>query len=360
MEKQVEKNIYQRGPYSFQVKMKMSGHSIIETFDSLSEARSFRDLKRVAKALDPDFKRVLESRVKKKESAQFTLYSALDRYLKEITPRKKGADREADRIKRWQARPISKSALASVSGKDIADFRDAERKRGLAENSIRLEIALLSVIFETARKEWGMESLSNPCRSIKLPTGANKRERRLESGEEKYLLAGLRATCRNPHAAPIVQFALATAMRQSEILRLEWERVDLKKRIAVLEDTKNGERRIVPLSPNAAEILRAIAPDEDQREGLVFRMTQDGLIRAFARACEKGRTLYKEETKQDHPAGFLENLRFHDARHESTSRLFESGKFDMMEVAAITGHKTLAMLKRYTHLRAEDLAKKLG
>lgn len=89
-------------------------------------------------------------------------------------------------------------------------------------------------------------------------------------------------------------------------------------------------------------------------------MTQDALIRAFERSCAKGRKLYQEEKEQDPPPRFLEDLRFHDLRHEATSRLFESGKFDMMEIATITGHKTLAMLKRYTHLRAEDLARKMG
>jgi integrase len=93
--------------------------------------------------------------------------------------------------------------------------------------------------------------------------------------------------------------------------------------------------------------------------GGIFRITQDALIRAFDRSCIQGKKLFKEETGKEAKAGFLENLRFHDLRHEATSRFFESGKFDLMEVSSITGHKTLAMLKRYTHLRVEDLAKKL-
>ncbi|MBZ0092107.1 MAG: site-specific integrase [Sulfuricellaceae bacterium] len=278
MEKQVEKNIYKRGPYSFQVKMQVSGHSIIETFDTLDEARAFRDMKRVSKALDPDFKRVLEARVKKKESAQFTLSAALERYLAEVTPRKKGANRERDRIRRWQARPLSKRPIADIRGKDIAEFRDAERKRGLAENSVRLEIALLSSVFEIARKEWGVETLSNPCKAIKLPAGSNQRDRRLEPNEEEYLLKGMQEVCRNFYAISIVQFALETAMRQSEILGLEWARVDTKKKVAVLLDTKNGDKRSVPLSSKALEILQGLP--RSIGGGRVFRMTQDALIRA--------------------------------------------------------------------------------
>lgn len=355
---QVEKNIYKRAAYSFQVKMMVTGLRIVETFDTLEEARAFRDLKRVAKAIDPDFKRVVESRISQKEVSKFTLSAALDRYVAEVTPRKKGASREIDRINRWKSRKLAHFAMIAIRGKEIADFRDAERKRGLAENSIRLEIALLSHVFETARKEWGMESLSNPCRSIKLPSGSNQRDRRLEPNEEKYLLAAMRAGCRNIYAAPTVEFAIETAMRQSEILGLEWERVDLKSKVATLLDTKNGEQRRVPLSPKAIETLTALP--RHINGGRIFRITQDALIRAFDRSRTQGIKLFNEETGREPDTKFLENLRFHDLRHEATSRFFESKRFDLMEVASITGHKTLAMLKRYTHLRAEDLAKKMG
>lgn len=203
--KQVGKNIYQRAPYSFQVKMMVTGLRIVETFDTLEEACAFRDLKRV-----------VESRLSQKEAAKFTLSAALDRYMTEVTPRKKGAAREIDRIKRWKARTLSNCAMTAIRGKEVADFRDAERKRGLAENSIRLEIALLSQVFETARKEWGMESLLNPCRLIKLPAGSV-----IDDWNR-----GKKNTC--------------------------WPLCVL---VAVLPDTKNGEQRVVPLSSKSLFIL---------------------------------------------------------------------------------------------------------
>jgi len=336
---------------SYEAQVRKKGHA--------AQTKTFRvraDAEKWARLVEAEMDRGVF--VDRSEAENTTLYNALKRYLEEVTPRKKGADREKDRIKRWQARPIAKRSLASIRGKDIADFRDEERARGLAENSIRLEIALLSVVFETARREWGMESLGNPCKTIKLPAGSNQRDRRLEAGEEEYLLKGIRDGCRNIYAAPIVEFALETAMRQSEILGLEWGRVDKIRKVAILPDTKNGEARTVPLSSRALEVLKGLPrPIEG---GKIFRMTQDALIRAFERSCERGRKLYQKEKGQEPPPHFLANLRFHDLRHEATSRFFESGKFDMMEVATITGHKTLSMLKRYTHLRAEDLARKLG
>jgi integrase len=304
-----------------------------KTFRTLADARDWETV------MTADM--VRGTWVPTKEAERTTLAEALTRYMQEVTPSKKGAQRETDRIKRWLEHPLAARFLATIRGKDIAEFRDEWRKSGLAENTIRLEIALLSQVFETARKEWGMESLANPCRNIKLPGSSAQRERRLQGDEEARLLEAL-SKGRNPHAVPIVRFAIATAMRQGEILGLKWADVDIKKRVAHLADTKNGESRDVPLSSVALDILNSMPrPIEG---GAIFRMTQDGLIRAFSRACA---------------AAGIEGLRFHDLRHEATSRLFESD-FSIAEVSAITGHKTLQMLKRYTHLRAEDLARKLG
>ncbi|MCB5206700.1 site-specific integrase [Methylovorus mays] len=296
--------------------------------------------------------------VDRSEAESTTLADALNRYLREVTPSKKSATREASRIKKWLQDPLAKRMLSTIKGKDIAEFRDSQRQKLLAENTIRLDIALLSVVFETARKEWGIESLINPCQLIKLPSSSNTRERRLEPKEEIYLLKGLDAHCRNKQIKSVVRFALETAMRQSEILRLEWSDINIQKSTARARDTKNGDDRFIPLSSKAIALLA-----EQPRSiygGKIFNVSQDALIRAFQRGCEKGAHLYI----QDHPNlptnEFLKNLRFHDLRHEATSRLFELGTLDVMEVASITGHKALQMLKRYTHLKAENIAKKLA
>lgn len=327
-------SFYKRGSYQWEAKIRRKGYpQICKTFDSKSDAETW------AWKTESEMKRgIFVSNV---EAESTTLREVLERYLEEVTPLKKGADRESNRLKRWIIHPLAARFLASIRGKDIADFRNEWRKSGLAENTIRLEIALLSQVFETARKEWGMESLANPCRTIKLPASSNQRDRRLADGEGVRLLEAL-AKGRNAFAAPITKFAIETAMRQGEMLGLTWENVDLKKCVAYLLDTKNGEARDVPLSTPAIEILKSLPrPIEG---GKIFRISQDGLIRAFARACV---------------VSDINDLRFHDLRHEATSRLFEKG-FSIAEVSAITGHKTLQMLKRYTHLRAEDLARKLG
>lgn len=198
---------------------------------------------------------------------------------------------------------------------------------------------MISRLFNVARREWGLESLRNPIELVRKPRLPPGRDRRLQEGEEPKLLEALQAQ-RNPWVAPLVRLALETAMRQGELLTLRWERVDLARRTAYLPETKNGTPRTVPLSPTAPRVLKAMPRDVS---GRVFPLTQSAVAQAWERAIQRAD---------------IEVLRFHDLRHEATSRLFEKG-LNLMEVAAITGHKTLQMLKRYTHLRAEDLAARL-
>lgn len=125
--------------------------------------------------------------IDRRESETTTLKKAFEKYEKEVTVRKKSKVRETSRIKKLLKHKLAGYSLAGIKAKDVAEYRDAERKRGLAENTIRLDIALLSSVFEYCRKEWGIE-VDNPCRKIKLPSGSNKRERRLSTTEESNLL----------------------------------------------------------------------------------------------------------------------------------------------------------------------------
>jgi len=235
--------------------------------------------------------------------------------------------------------PLARRFVASIRGVDIARFRD-ERLRKVTPSTVKRDLVLLGHVFEVARKEWGI-NFHNPVRDIKLPSDNRPRDRRLQAGEETRLLDACR-TARNPWLLPIVQLALETAMRQGELIRLRWEHIDLNRRTAHLPDTKNGESRTVPLSTTAIRELRALPRS---LHGQAFPgVTTEAIKRAYIRAVRR--------------AG-IEDLRFHDLRHEATTRLFEKG-LNIMEVASITGHKDLRMLRRYTHLKAEDLARKLG
>lgn len=135
------------------------------------------------------------------EAETTTLGEALERYAKEDTPRKKGAAQEMKRIRAWMEHPLAKLAITNVRGVDLAKHRDERRKSGTADATIRIELMLLSAVFEKARKDWGF-ALQNPLRSISLPAPSRKRERRLEEGEEARLLAALdKAMPRTPARA---------------------------------------------------------------------------------------------------------------------------------------------------------------
>ena len=181
----------------------------------------------------------------------------------------------------------------------------------------------------------------NPVKRVRRPPSPKSRNRRLVADEAQRLVEAC-ADARNPFLLPAVILAIETAMRQGELISLNWKHINLKKRTAFLPDTKNGESRGVPLSTTAADILRSLPRSINDQ---VFPgVTGEAVKRAFIRACRRAH---------------IEDFHFHDLRHEATSRLFEKG-LNAIEVASITGHKTLQMLKRYTHLRTEDLVKKLG
>lgn len=274
------------------------------------------------------------------EAQRTTLCEALERYQREITPAKKGARREQDRVKAWMKSPLAFRFLSQLRGADFAKHRDERRAEGRAENTIRIELALISKLFKTAARDWGMEGLRNPIDSLTMPGPSNKRERRIAPEEEQRLMQELGR--RGPYMAPLAALAIETAMRQGELLALTWGDINLPKRIARLKDTKNSEPRDVPLSNRAFEILMAL-PRQLGNADPLFPLKQDVVIRTFRDACR---------------AAGIENLKFHDLRHEATSRICD--RLPMHEAMRVTGHKTPSMLMRYYHPKAEDLARKLG
>ena len=308
--------------------------------------------------------------VSRAEAESTTLHEALDRYQREVTPRKKGADVEVYRIKALQALPLSSRTLAGIRGAEVAKFRDNELARGLAPSTVMKGLALLSHLFEIARKEWGIE-VDNPVKKISKPKVDNARERRLSADETRYLLAALDepgdavktldGDRRNEWTPKIARWAIETAMRQGEILALDWQHVDLDKRTAHLPETKNGTTRTVPLSTAAVALIQPAGNVKRLRRGKVFPTTASALKQSFSRAVARGRRLYladcKREGREPDP-GILEDLTFHDLRHEATIRLAE--KLQMHVLMRVTGHKDTRMLARYYHPRAEDLARKLG
>lgn len=270
----------------------------------------------------------------------------LDMYRTRISILKRGYAQEKYRIEQLANSFLGRKVPRNVTSVDIATYRDERLQQinsktgvNISPSTVRLELSLLSNFFDIARIEWGICD-ANPVANVRKPKTPPGRDRRLTPREERLIFRYCHAYS-NQELFSIVVLALETAMRQGEILKLKWEHINLKNRIAHLPETKNGTKRDVPLSLKARDALIRLGV---QNRGPVFSYTSEGL-----KSCWRFMLIRLG----------IEDLHFHDLRHEAVSRLFELGTFDVMEIAAISGHKSLAMLKRYTHLRATRLVKKL-
>lgn len=269
----------------------------------------------------------------------FTLGDALARYQREITPYKKGKAQETRRIRAWQQTDLAARPFVELTKHDFKRHRDARLKAGASRSTVRLELAIISHLYNVAIEDWDYDDVKNPISNLRLPPPKRGRERRLAAAEEPALLRA--ANTVNPRLKPIILLALETAMRRGELVKLRWLDVNFANSTLLVRDSKNGDNRTVPLSTTAVAILRELqAP-----AGRVFDISANWISRRFHQACQLAQ---------------IEDLRLHDMRHEATSRLFELGSLTDMEIAHVTGHKTMQMLRRYAHLRAANLVAKLG
>ena len=283
------------------------------------------------------------------------LSAAISRYLKECTPRKKSARAEKYLMQAWSSSDLSQLELGRIRPAQIASWRDKRLASGAAAQTVRNGLTALSAVYEQAIREWGFDSLTNPVRRVRRPSAPNSRSRRV-SADEIQTLSRLTESLQLPS---LIGLAVETGMRLSELTSARWEHLDLTQRTLHLPHTKNGDSRTVPLSTTAVTTLSNLRHSVTHlNSGRIFNITPHAATVAFRRAVRRARKAYLESRGNRQDEGLFSNMRFHDLRHEAVSRLFERG-LNVVEVSSISGHKTLQMLKRYTHLRAADLAKKL-
>ena len=269
-----------------------------------------------------------------------TLLEILERYESEVTPHKKGAASERSRLRTLRNHSFARVTLDKLTSAMVSDYRET-RLRCVSPPSVRRELVVLQHCLEVAKSEWGVALRQNPVAKIKKPRHGRARERRVTSEELERLRTAL-GTRRSGVLSNIIQFAIHTGMRRGEILSIRWGDVNFDACTVYLHDTKNGESRTVPLSSQALAALPA--REQRQTDERVFSMSANAVRLAWERLKRR--------------AG-IEDLHFHDLRHEAISRFFEKG-LSIPEVALISGHRDFKMLFRYTHLRPADVAKKLG
>jgi integrase len=274
------------------------------------------------------------------EAQRTTLGDVIERYLVEVTPRMKSATEDTIRLKALIRKPIAKWSMANLSAARVAAFRD-ERLAEVSAGTVIRELAYLSSIINHARREWGI-NVPNPVQMVRKPPSPPARGRVLTDADVSALLKVFEPIGRRSHwVKPIVELALATAMRRGELLSLRWENINLQTRTAFLPTTKNGDSRTVPLSSSALQVLAELPRSID---GTVFPLNAAALNAAFKRGLLRSG---------------LQDIRFHDLRRTAITRMAEKLP-NVIELAAVSGHKSLMVLKQYYRPSATDLASKLG
>jgi integrase len=263
-----------------------------------------------------------------------TLGQLLERYQREISPTKRGSVQEIQRIDVLRRHDLSYRTMIGLSQQDIASFRD-ERLQSVAASTTVRELAIISHVLEVAIRDWGLPLSKNVVKLVRRPVIRNERSRRLTGDEEELLLAGCDAG-QIPYLRTLLIVAIETGMRRGELLGLTWSNFSHNRRVISLALTKNGSGRDVPLSQRAFDVLMEWKSRAEVDQSTIFPMSPGALEQAWRRLLTRSG---------------VKALRFHG--------LFERG-LNVIEVSSISGHKELRMLKRYTHLSADDLVARLG
>ncbi|MEI6709281.1 MAG: site-specific integrase [Methylococcales bacterium] len=277
------------------------------------------------------------------EAKKHTLADLVERYIKDVLPTKPKKAHDQTQQLNWWKEKIGYLALAEVTPAIIVQYRD-ELLSGITPRGTQRTPATvvqymlaLSHAFTIAVNEWQWLE-DNPMRKVKKPTPSRGRVRFLDDAERAKLLTACKESTSDCLYLCVV-LALATGMRQGELMGLQWQDVNLKDGFLILHETKNGERRRVPLSGLALDLLKNHAKIRRLDTPLLFpSLTKPqqpiGLKRAWETALKRAE---------------INDFHWHDLRHCTASYLAMNGA-SLAEIAEVLGHKTLAMVKRYAHL----------
>jgi integrase len=276
------------------------------------------------------------------EAKKHTLADAITRYIEQVLSRKPKSTYDQSIQLAWWRDAIGSHTLANVTPALVAQQRDklangiTVRHTKRSEATVNRYMAVLSHLFTVAVKEWGWLQ-ENPLAKVTKLKESRGRVRFLSDEERERLLKVCRASA-SAYLYPVVVLCLSTGARKMEILGLRWENVDLDRGVITLHETKNGERRILPLTGYALDLIKKqskvrllgtslLFPSKDLTKPVALRTPWENAVK---KAC-------------------IEDFRFHDLRHSAASYLAMNGA-TLTEIGAVLGHKTPEMVKRYAHL----------
>ena len=329
-----DKHTANDGKVTFRVRIRLKGRPVqTATFERLTDARRWAQQTEAA---------IREGRYfKTREAQRHTLAELIDRYVADVLPQKRDT-RNPARYLHWWREQLGAYPLADLTPPLLAEYRDklAGGHPGAVPRSpatVVRYLAALSHCLSVAAKEYQWLE-SSPMAKVSKPSEPRGRVRFLSNEERAALLSACEQSS-NPYLLPVVVLALSTGMRAGEIMNLEWRDVDLTRGWLTLRETKNGDMRGVPLTGKALELVKEHARTRRRLDTpLLFPGKTPGKpvdLRAPWNAAVKR-------------AGLVD-FRFHDLRHSAASYLAMNGA-SLNEIAAVLGHKTLAMVQRYAHL----------
>lgn len=338
---------YQKRGRAWRAIVRRKGKSMSATFDTKVEAEDWAT-KLEARILEgSDAEDAAQAVKEERVTHTVTVADLLRRYAEEISPTKRGGRWETVRLNNFIKRyPEFDRPAISFSGPDMADWRD-KRLQSVSPSSVNRELCLISAVFSQAIREWRIGLTVNPCSLITKPRKPKHRTQRVSMADREAIIKKLGWDAESEPqdakqwAALAFYIALETAMRKGEILSLTWDAVHLSERYVHLSKTKNGDERDVPLSMAAMRLFKLLKVGKPGER--VVKIESGYLDRLFREARRE--------------LGLM-HVRFHDCRREAATTMAPKLS-NVLELSAITGHKSLQMLKIYFAPKPSDLAAKL-
>lgn len=272
-----------------------------------------------------------------------TLETLLEDYRDTVSPTKRGARWEHIRITSFinQFPQLCAIRAAKLTPDHLATWRDA-RLSQVSAATVNREMNIISAALEHARRERRIVS-SNPCRDVRRPPQPKHRQQRISDADRDAIVSALGfdgkpPTQKRQQVAIMFLISLETGMRAGELTALRWRDVHLQKKYLTIAQSKNGDKRDIPLSSRARELLELMRGIDDERAFTVSDAERDALFRKY---------------RPDD----LAHINYHDSRHEAVTRLAK--RLDVLELARMIGHRDLKSLMVYYNATASELASKL-
>lgn len=344
-----------KGRRVWQVQIRKKGYpSQSKTFDRKTDATKWGRM--VERQMDEGTWRNLTG------AHSVLLSEALDRYLAEISIKKRPRSAERDRLSASSLHlHLGKLTLARVTPDKVAAYRD-KRLQEVSPHSVRLELALLSNLFNIARREWALGAIENPVAMIEKPKLPEGRSPMLSEEQIRRLVD----ECRKSRARllhPFVLLALHTGCRSLELRSLCWSQVDLEgQRISLTGEFAKGHRsRTIPLTPATSAILSQLSEERKTNYNKSPQKDQSDLVFPARANANKPRDMHMAFDRAVRSAGLdnlpgIGKLRIHDLRHLCATYLLMTGS-DVETVRKILGHRDVTTTQRYLHVIQEHQKK---